>query len=712
MSKEKPSWRQMKARGIASVAIVVIVIVIAAAAAGGVLVLTRSAREVGPPGGGENLPPGGGENLPPGGGENLPGGGNQQQQAGAITVTSTGSSYKIASGVTSGSFHTGQDADIMLSGFGFDNAGDPLLFNHPGNVASDGTRLLLADRNNNRVLIWNSLPTGNTLPSIVLGQDNFYSNNPGAGLNQMNWPVGVCVGGGKVLVADTYNDRILIWNSFPTTNGQSADMELKEGVKWPWAVWTNGTKLVVTSTGQAKVLIWSSFPTSNTAADISIAIQNEIGTPRSIASDGQHLVIGDHNAFQTKQGTFFWKTFPTQNNQRYDFFVAEVPLMGQSQQALEGSLLWGPTMTADGKLIGVANQLYIWNSFPADGNDTPDVSVGSGYPGAPGYDFGGKQSGDGSGVTVAGSKFYVSLSNGNKVVGFNSIPTSTTQYPDFAIGAENIYTNTLSTNYFLTNPAPVTNGTSLFIISNYDSTLYVWKNLPDESGAKPDYAYALNAPPTGIAIFGDNLVVASHNSLLVWKTLPLAGQLPDTTTNTIGGVQFSSIGGMAKDENYFYISDTAANKIYVWEDNPFQNPSSPKYTLNITASGISSDGKYLAVPNAEQMPSFYRISEFPNPNALQIPGRPFNLPGDALVYNNKLFVADTCFNRIQIWNSVDTAISGSPPDVVLGQANLGNTTPAIGKNRLFWPSTLTFDGDYLWVGEYKFSGRVVRFSPS
>ena len=342
-------------------------------------------------------------------------GGTTQLPEEGITVQFINSTYEIASGGTSGWFTSGQDADIMLSGIDFNNTGGPLLFNHQGNVATDDTRLLLADRNNNRILIWNSLPTGNSPPNIVLGQENFYTNNPGTGLNQMNWPVSVVTDGQHVVVADTYNDRVLIWNNFPTLqNGTSADLELKEGIGWPWAVWTNGTKLVVASTTPCRtVLIWNTFPTSNVPADIFISLP-DFGTPRAIASDGNHLVIGDHNAFVNgtqQKGNFFWKTFPTQNNQPYDFFVAAISTMGEPYPPpnIMGDILWG-TMTSDGKLIGVANQLYIWNSFPEDENDTPDLSVGADFPGASGYDFG--ESGDGSGVAVAGNKLYVSMSNG------------------------------------------------------------------------------------------------------------------------------------------------------------------------------------------------------------------------------------------------------------------------------------------------------------
>ena len=151
----------------------------------------------------------------------------------------------------------------MLSGIDFNDAGGPLLFNHQGVIASDGTRLFLADRNNNRILIWNELPTGNTAPDLVLGQEDFYTNNPGTGLDEINWPVGLSAGGGKLVATDTYNHRILIWNSMPTRNAQPADLEVTQGIRWPWAVWTDGEKLVVASTGAGKVLIWNTFPTGD-----------------------------------------------------------------------------------------------------------------------------------------------------------------------------------------------------------------------------------------------------------------------------------------------------------------------------------------------------------------------------------------------------------------------------------------------------------------
>ena len=124
-------------------------------------------------------------------------------------------------------------------------------------ITSDGKHLLLADTRNNRIPIWNSLPTSNRPPDLVLGQPNFYSNAPGTSRDKLRWPVSVATDGQRVIVADTYNHRVLIRNQFPTRNGETADRVLGQdsfeeyrasSIAWPWSVWTDGKKLAVTST--------------------------------------------------------------------------------------------------------------------------------------------------------------------------------------------------------------------------------------------------------------------------------------------------------------------------------------------------------------------------------------------------------------------------------------------------------------------------------
>jgi len=84
-----------------------------------------------------------------------------------------------------------------------------------------------------------------------------------------------------------------------------------------------------------------------------------------------------------------------------------------------------------------------------------------------------------------------------------------------------------------------------------------------------------------------------------------------------------------------------------------------------------------------------------------------NLPQGVLVYDNHLFVGDTGFNAVHVWTDINDAINGKDADIFLGEKG---RTPKIGTDMLFWPATLTFDGGYLWVGEFKFSERLLRFS--
>ena len=66
--------------------------------------------------------------------------------------------YKYVVTKPEGWFRTGQEADIVLYADDFNNSGGGANLNHPGKVATDGKRLIVADTYNNRVLIWNSIP--------------------------------------------------------------------------------------------------------------------------------------------------------------------------------------------------------------------------------------------------------------------------------------------------------------------------------------------------------------------------------------------------------------------------------------------------------------------------------------------------------------------------------------------------------------------------
>jgi hypothetical protein len=137
---------------------------------------------------------------------------------------------------------------------------------------------------------------------------------------------------------------------------------------------------------------------------------------------------------------------------------------------------------------------------------------------------------------------------------------------------------------------------------------------------------------------------------------------------------------------------------------------------------LSSDGNYLAVATAfRHLALIYRVREL-GPDARPAivgefsrggpPLKPqwFNGVATALASHGHFFVAEG-FSRVHAWRKIEDALAGQRADVILGKDNFEDVQPRIGRNGLHYPCALWFDGSYLWVGEVKFSERLLRFSP-
>jgi uncharacterized protein (TIGR03437 family) len=183
---------------------------------------------------------------------------------------------------------------------------------NPQGVASDGVHLVVADTDDNRVLIWNQIPTSNDQNAdVVLGEPNFTTsalsgNTPSA--SSMRGPEGVWLQDGKLFVADTQNNRVLIFNHIPTANGTAADVVLgapnfttfvnpdisqqengatASSMLSPVSVTSDGIRLFVTDLGFNRVLIFNSIPTANGApADV------VLGQPDMVSSVANNAYTG------------------------------------------------------------------------------------------------------------------------------------------------------------------------------------------------------------------------------------------------------------------------------------------------------------------------------------------------------------------------------------------------------------------------------------
>ncbi len=129
-------------------------------------------------------------------------------------------SYPISTLATAGaaSLAIGQ-SDFITGTAGSGSTG----FGNPYSVSTDGTKLAVLDNANDRVMIYNSIPTNGGVADVTWG-------GYGVTATGLNNPVGVFIGGGKMFIADRSSDRILVFNSIPTSSGQLPDAVLGQSV--------------------------------------------------------------------------------------------------------------------------------------------------------------------------------------------------------------------------------------------------------------------------------------------------------------------------------------------------------------------------------------------------------------------------------------------------------------------------------------------------
>ncbi len=213
-----------------------------------------------------------------------------------------------------------KQADVVLGQANFSTVDLGLsqsAFRLPTAVASDGQVLAVADTDNNRVLIWKGIPQSNGAPAdVVLGQVDFKTvkQPPVVDNKSFRGPQGVWIQGTRFFVADTQNHRVLVWNSIPTTNNQAADYVLGQPnfstapqpdltkalvdakpntLLNPVSVTSDGQRLYVTDLGHNRVLIWNAIPTqTQQAADVAVG---QPDTTSAISNNSPKLCISTSN---------------------------------------------------------------------------------------------------------------------------------------------------------------------------------------------------------------------------------------------------------------------------------------------------------------------------------------------------------------------------------------------------------------------------------
>ncbi|WP_206428477.1 NHL repeat-containing protein [Mycolicibacterium stellerae] len=284
----------------------------------------------------------------------------------------------------------------------------------PRGVFFDDRYLVVADSGNHRVLIWHGMPSTDEQPAdVVLGQpDGVTEGRAAAGRgteNGMNLPTGVLVHEGRLIVADAWHHRILIWRTVPDKSGtppdlilgqrSSADVEPNMGstasassLYWPFGVAVVGSNFWVADTGNRRVLGWfGGLPDVNRPADVVLGQPDFAGReenrggqvgpasfrwPHAITGSDDLLLIadaGDHRVLG-------WSPLPD----------ADRPadrLMGQPDLHTAREWPYGPqcgdrfrfpyAASMDDDRLAVAdtanNRVLFWDGVPRDGRPADHV---------------------------------------------------------------------------------------------------------------------------------------------------------------------------------------------------------------------------------------------------------------------------------------------------------------------------------------------------
>lgn len=290
----------------------------------------------------------------------------------------------------------------------------------PRGVWVDEHRTIVADTGNHRVLIFDGIPDSDQPEaSVVLGQPDATSEGPQAGgrgpESGMNLPTGLLVDDdGRLLVADAWNHRILIWNEVPTAD-RPADLVLGQpdmssidpnaggdsqptptSFYWPFGIALVDGRFYVADTGNRRVLVWTDgvpasadVPADEVLGQVNdtsreenaggAAGANSFRWPHAVCGDGKGGVLvadaGDHRVLTWNEHPSTGQDADGVLGQPDMFSSGEFPY--QVQKSTRFRFPYAMVRTGHGDLaVGdtANNRVIIWNGFPAD-QDSEAVAV-------------------------------------------------------------------------------------------------------------------------------------------------------------------------------------------------------------------------------------------------------------------------------------------------------------------------------------------------
>jgi sugar lactone lactonase YvrE len=486
--------------------------------------------------------------------------------------------------------------------------------------------LFVADSGNNRVMIWtSSIANDNQSANMILGQTWFYSNNSGAAANAMNRPQGVAVAqNGQVMVADSGNNRVLIWNGGVTVSGQSANLVLGQ---------TN-----MTNNGSG---------TSPTRLSLPVSVSSAGGIT-FIADTQNNRIVGYSSTITT-------------NGQAASFALGQ--LTDEETVDLYGNTANNPQSSGVSRPSDIAIDSVNHRLFVSDTNNNRVLVFN--------LDNGNNLIDRNADFVIGQNSFSVTYVNQGGAPGDNTLNAPTGIYYDSVL--QRLYIADTGNNRILIYAGDITdNGRAANFVLGQPNFTSSGPSLTRSGLASPE-AVSVNASTGGVAVADRD-----NNRVLIWSATPNANYRPadfvlgqSSFTSGNFGTSASALHtprGVSYDSNtgYLYIADTDNNRVVIWTTAVSANNQPADRVLGQTSM---TDGNAGAV----------------SAQTLNQPARVSVSSSSSVVY-----VADTGNNRALTYKST-ILTNGQAANTVTGQGSMTSSTSTASQTGLSSPNTVVAD---------------------
>ncbi|OGS27964.1 MAG: hypothetical protein A2297_08160 [Elusimicrobia bacterium RIFOXYB2_FULL_48_7] len=521
-------------------------------------------------------------------------------------------------------------------------------------IDSANNRAFVADTNNNRILVWNDFAnlTNGKGADVVIGQPDFGStalNFGGRSDKTLYWPQGIAVdASGNLWVADTANHRVLKFNA-PFSNHQSATLRLGQG----------------------------DFTSGNLWGGSTIG-QNNFYNPTDIVFDNNgNLLVAD-----SYDGRILRFAQPFSNNMNADM------VLGSDSFTVNIST-WNK---------GSQNNIYQPESVAIDGSGNVWVADPSNHR-VIRFDVP-LSSGMNANVVIGSTGGFINYGSG--------VASQYRLYYPCAVAVDhssNVWVADRVNHRVLRFSVPISSGMNADMCIGHAN--YTTASANDGHSYSDYYAYPehLYSPYDVFIDSGNNLWVADLSNRRVIKFMSPSSEFNESADLVLGQASLNSnskngLSGRGVDYPYAVAVDTITDICAVTDTN--NNRVLYWYGIQSFTNGKPADGVI-------GQPDFTSAAPQQN-NPGRVDNGLYSPKGVAFDASGNLWVTDSGNNRILKFTRPFSA-SNQSASLVIGQPDMNTGTTGTTQKKLNDPRNICFDASgNLWVADAS-NCRAIRFNP-